>query len=285
MICHYYVTLRCNDTCEFCPIWNDENFKKTEEKPFDLSLLKRYQVSVLNITGGEPLLREDLPQILKQAKELGLEVHLTTNGVLYKERAGLLGDLVARLYISLDYPTQEMHDRSRGVECFNEVIEGIKLAKSRDQLVIINFTMTRDSVLYLPEMIDLAENLGVFIQLLPVYDNFGTQGFEQETINYIKYQSRRKNVLLNLALLELVKNHGNKTLIPRCRARQTTVTVLPDGKIVAPCFFNQEGREGRADICSGCMRFPYMLPSFSHGFDKYYWLDKYSNYINRRKIV
>ena len=61
MICHYYVTLRCNDTCEFCPIWNDENFKKTEEKPFDLSLLKRYQVSVLNITGGEPLLREDLP--------------------------------------------------------------------------------------------------------------------------------------------------------------------------------------------------------------------------------
>ena len=284
MLCHYFVTLRCNDTCEFCPIWNDDNLKKTAEKPFDLSQLKRYRVSVVNITGGEPLLREDLPQILKQATELGFETHLTTNGVLYKEKAGLLGSLVTRLYISLDYPTAEMHDRSRGVECFNEVIEGIKLAKGRDQLVIINFTMTRDSVLYLPEMIELAQSLGVFINLLPVYDNFGTQGFEKETINHIKYYSRRKTVLLNLALLELVKDRGNKTLMPRCRARQTTVTVLPNGKIVAPCFFNQDGVQGRADICSGCMRFPYMLPSFLHGFDKYYWLNRYSNYLNRRKM-
>ncbi|MBU0501642.1 MAG: radical SAM protein [bacterium] len=282
--CNYYVTLRCNDTCEFCPIWQDENLKKIEEKSFGLNQLKKLNVSTLNITGGEPLLRIDLPQILKQAKETGFKVNLTTNGILLGEKVGLLGGLVDGLMVSLDYPTAEMHDRSRGVECFNEVIDGIKLAKNSGLAPIINFTMTRDSVLYLPEMIDLAETLRVFIQLLPVYDNFGTQGFAEETIKHIKYYSRRRNVLLNLALLDLVKNKGNKTLWPRCRASQTTVTILPDGRQVSPCFFNQEGREGRADICSSCMRFSYMLPSFSHGFDKYYWLNKYSNYLNRRKM-
>ncbi|MFH1683410.1 MAG: radical SAM protein, partial [Candidatus Margulisiibacteriota bacterium] len=100
-ICNYYVTLRCNDTCEFCHCWQNEKFKEIEEKPYDLLQLKRSGVDQLNITGGEPLLREDLPDLLTKAKELGFYVQLSTNGILYGDKARLLGGLVDRLFVSL----------------------------------------------------------------------------------------------------------------------------------------------------------------------------------------
>jgi MoaA/NifB/PqqE/SkfB family radical SAM enzyme len=147
-ICNYYVTLRCNDTCEFCSIWQKDEYSKVEERPYDLMALKRAGVGQLNITGGEPLLRGDLPEILKQAKDLGFVVCLMTNGILYPDKARQLYGLVNRLYFSLDYPMAEAHDRSRGVECFHQVVRSIELAREMKQNPIIKFTMTRDSVLY-----------------------------------------------------------------------------------------------------------------------------------------
>ena len=281
--CNYYVTLRCNDSCEFCSIWQNQEYKKIEEKPYDLALLKHIGVKHLNISGGEPLLREDLPQILKQAKELGFKIKLVTNGILYPEKAKLLDGLIDRLFFFLDYPTEEMHNRSRGIECFHTVIQSIKLAQENRQKPIIKFTMTRDNVLYLPEILELAEKLKVLVYLDPVYDYFGTQGFEDATISHIRYYFSRRNVLLNLAVLEFAKAGGNRAILPRCKAKETTVTILPNGKKVSPCFFNQGGEQGREDICTSCMRWSYMLPSFSKGFDRYFWLNLYSNLVAKRK--
>jgi len=274
--CNYYVTFQCNDTCEFCPIWDNEDFKKYQEKPFDLKELQKLNVKYLNITGGEPLLRQDLVQILKQAKELGFYTILTTNGILYSEKAKEIQGLVDQLYISLDYPFAEEHDRSRGIECFHQVIQAIKLAKDLGQKVIINYTMTRDSIRFLPEMVDLAEKLKVYIYLNPVYGFYGTQGFEPISFNHMKYYAKRKKVLLNEAVVAFVKDGGNKVYLPRCKAKETTVTILPDGTKVSPCLFNQDGVQGKNDVCSGCMRWPYMLPSFSLGVDKYFWLNVWS---------
>jgi len=282
-VCNYYVTFRSNDTCEFCPIWQNESCKNIEEKPYDLDLLKNAGVTLLCVTGGEPLLREDLPDILRKAKELGFEVQLETNGILYPERAKLLAGLIDRLFFFLDYPFAEEHDRSRGVECFNQATQSIKLAKELGGRPIIKFTMTRDSVRYLPEMIELAEKLKVLVYLDPVSDFFGTQGFEKATLSYIRYYSKRENVLANLAGLNFVRSGGNNTFLPRCRARQTTITILPDGSRVSPCFFNQGGKQGREAVCSSCMRWPYLIPSFSSGIDKNFFLNLYSNYFNDKK--
>lgn len=281
--CNCYVTLRCNDTCEFCPIWEQKKYKDLPEKPYDLTPLKTTGVNFLNVTGGEPLLREDLPDILKQAKSLGFKIEMATNGILYPERARALKGLIDNLYFSLDYPVPEEHDRSRGVDCFHAVIKAIKLAQDLGERPIINYTLTRDSVRFLPEMIELAERLGVYIYLNPVYGFFGTQGFEESTYAHIRYYGRRRKVLLNLAALEFVKFGGNKTIFPRCRAKETIVTLLPDGSRISPCFFNPDGVEGRANICSDCLRWPYMLQSFSVGIDKFFFLFYFSELVNRIK--
>lgn len=283
--CNCYVTLRCNDTCEFCSIWQNEAYQKIEEKPIDLQPLKRAGIKQLVVTGGEPLLRDDLPAILGQAKQLGLETELTTNGLLYAEKGRALAGLADRLFFSLDYPIPSEHDRSRGIDCFHAALTAIEYAKVLGEKPAINFTLTRDSVRFLPEMIELAEKLKTPVYLNPVYDFFGTQGFEPATIDYIKYYGRKKNVFVNLAVLEFVRAGGNRVIYPRCRARETTVTVLPDGSRAAPCFFNPGGRQGKEDVCSSCMRWPYMLPSFSVGPDKYFWLNLFSEWLKRRKLA
>lgn len=284
-VCNYFVTLRCNDTCEFCSLWQNETYQQIEEKPYDLSPLKQAGIRKLNITGGEPLLRDDLPDILKMAKELSLEVELTTNGILYADRGKALAGLAARLYISLDYPIAAEHDRSRGVDCFHAAIAALEYARVLGEKPVINFTLTRDSVRFLPEMVELAGKFRVPVQLSPVYDFFGTQGFEPATIEHIKYFGRRKNVYVNPAVMEFVKAGGNRVLYPRCRAKETTVTLLPDGSRISPCFFNPNGKQGKEAVCSSCMRWPYMLPSFSIGLDKYFWLNLYSEWIKRRKLA
>lgn len=288
--CNFFVTLDCNDTCEFCSMWQDTEPKKpapmVEEFPQTLKKLKDQGVKYLNITGGEPLLRPDLDQILKQARQLGFYIILTTNGILYSKKARQIQGFVDELYFSLDYPIAQEHDRSRGIECFHHVIQAIHLAKELKEDPIINFTLTRDSVRFLPEILDLATKIGVLVKFSPVYDFYGSQGFEPATIDHIKYYFKRSNVLMDLAMLELVKAKGNNVILPRCRASETVLTVMPDGKLVKPCYFNQDGIQGRADICSGCMRYPYMLPSFTRGIDKYFFLDLFSNWANdfkRRK--
>jgi MoaA/NifB/PqqE/SkfB family radical SAM enzyme len=275
--CNYFVTLRCNDACEYCAVWANEEYQKYEEKSADLALIRKAGVKYLNIMGGEPLLRGDLPEILGRAKALGFETTLTTNGIIYRERAKELAGLASRLNFYLDYPTAEEHDRSRGVECFTEVIAAIRTARELKERPVIFFTITRDSVRFLPEMFELSEKLGVRLYLSPVYDFYGTQGFEGATVDHIKYFARRRGVLADLAALEFVRSGGNRTLYPRCRARQTAVTLLPDGSRLTPCFFNPNGRQGSESVCSSCMRWPYMLPSFSIGLDKYFWLNLYSN--------
>ncbi|MDD5382591.1 MAG: radical SAM protein [Candidatus Margulisbacteria bacterium] len=287
MIGNYYVTLRCNDTCEFCQCWQNSEYQDIRESDYQSILfdLKKEGIKELNITGGEPLLRDDLPELLQQAKQMGFKTQLATNGLLYAERGRLLAGQVDGLLFSLDYPIPAEHDRSRGIECFHAVMAAIEYAKVIGEKPIINYTLTRDSVRFLPEMIELAQKLKVFIYLNPVYDFFGTQGFEPATFNHLYYFARRKNVLLNRAVIEFVRAGGNRVLLPRCRAKETTVTVLPDGRRVSPCFYNRGGKQGREDICSSCMRWPYMLPSFAKGLDKYFWLDRYSKYVNQRKGV
>ena len=286
--CLYYITLKCNDTCEFCPLWNDEEAQKIKEAPIEkhcdnLKYSRLHGGDVLEVTGGEPLLYDNLPILLKKAKELGFKINLMTNGILYPERAQELKGLTDNIYFAIDYPDQEEHDRSRGVECFSEVLQSLKIAKELGDNPVIYFTVTRDSVRFLPEMVELAGRLDVKLEIHPVYDFQGLHGFAPQTYSHIKYYFKRKNIFVNLAELEFLKDHGNKPLFSRCRASQTTITFLPDGTLAEPCFFNKGGRQGKENVCYGCTRSPYMLPSFKVGVDKYRLLNWYSAYVQGRK--
>jgi MoaA/NifB/PqqE/SkfB family radical SAM enzyme len=264
----------------------------------NLQELKKLGVYIINFTGGEPLIREDLPEILRFSKRLGFFNILTTNCVLYPEKAKQITGFVDHLVFSLDSHLAKEHDRIRGVGCFNSVIVSINIAKKLRKNPIINFTMTRDSVQELPNMVDLCQKLGVLLWINPVYNWSGLEGFNKDTIDYISRYFGRKKVAFNLASLNVLRDGGNNIRKPVCRAGNAIVTIFPDNTLVSPCFYLQKAsvkingdladvfREkevqkaaslhGKDERCKKCMDWSYINPSFFGALNRNFFLALYS---------
>ncbi|MFH0798830.1 MAG: radical SAM protein [Pseudomonadota bacterium] len=160
------VTCRCNGRCVMCNIWR--NARKKELKAEDFARLPE-SLSIINITGGEPFLREDLVEIISVLNDRcgGPRFVISTNGLrpdlieaqLKKMRwSGLrLG-----VRVSVDGVGQT-HDAVRGVEgAFDramETVDVLKRLKVRD--AGIAFTILKENAHQLKAVYDLSRRLGV----------------------------------------------------------------------------------------------------------------------------
>jgi len=152
---------RCNLTCRHCySISADVDFPgelSTDEVYAAMDDLKRFGVPVLILSGGEPLLRSDLPDIARRAKSMGFYVGLSTNGTLIgNHNVGELADIgFDYLGISLD-GIEETHDRfRRKAGAFRAALEGTRLARDAGIKVGIRFTLTQDNAHDLPALLEL----------------------------------------------------------------------------------------------------------------------------------
>lgn len=106
----WYVTHRCALRCEYCSDGEGKPFKELGSRELSvaeagrlLAMLRR-EADTLDVTGGEPLVREDLEDLLAAAKKLGFRVALNTKGIGLPDRPDLLrhSDVVALSVDSLD---------------------------------------------------------------------------------------------------------------------------------------------------------------------------------------
>jgi len=303
MICHYYLTYRCDSRCEFCNIWRDGEFEAGEEASLpviekNLSSLAGIGTKTVNFTGGEPLLRDDLAGILRAAKQRGLLTGLFTGGAGLSKRFPDLKGLIDRLYISLDSPEAKDHDRIRGQECFSEALDAVRSAAGGGMKVTINFTVTRNSIRYLPEMAEISEREGAVLRINPVHHFFGLEGFEKITVDYILRYSGRRHIDVDKALMGLLKEGGNRKDRPACRALEKVLTISPDDHLVLPCINAPHARvpinggldriwgsdivsgyrkmEGSLEKCEGCCDINYLSPSLHKRRDGSHLLDRIS---------
>ena len=114
------VTENCNGRCRTCNYWRRESTKELTLSEIGnvLAELKGLGVRGISITGGEPLLREDLPEIVRACSRIGVrEVQLLTNGLLLEEALAeeLLRSGVTTIGISVD-GLRDTNDLVRGME-------------------------------------------------------------------------------------------------------------------------------------------------------------------------
>jgi len=158
---------RCNLTCKHCySISADIDFKgelSTDEVFTVMDDLRSFGVPVLILSGGEPLLRADIFDISRRAKEMGFYVGLSSNGTLIDEHnidaiAAIGYDYVG---ISIDggRRTHDLFRRKDGA--FDASMQGIRLCRDRDIKVGLRFTMTEDNADELPDMLQLMADEGV----------------------------------------------------------------------------------------------------------------------------
>ncbi len=154
-------TRACNLSCKHCYASADgskaQDELSTEEAKEFIDDLADHNVPVLLFSGGEPLMRDDLDELIGYATDKGLRVTISTNGTLItEERAETFEDLgVSYVGISLD-GLEETHDRFRGSEdAFKRALRGIRNCQDAGQKVGLRFTMTDYNRDEIPQIFDL----------------------------------------------------------------------------------------------------------------------------------
>jgi len=164
------ITTRCNLNCIHCYASSVDSTQQELTTAEGKRLLDQIAAAdkfrMIVITGGEPLLRKDIFEIVEYVGKLGFHIIFSTNGTLLTP--GMAKDLaklgVANFSISLDGFTSQCHETiRRKAGCFDKAIEGIKAAAQTDACLQINFTAMQQNLAELPGIIDLSESLNTDI--------------------------------------------------------------------------------------------------------------------------
>jgi MoaA/NifB/PqqE/SkfB family radical SAM enzyme len=235
------LTDRCQCRCKHCfaatqqPLPEKEELSTSEVKILidDLSELK---VTEVCFSGGEPLLRNDVLELVSYAHRKGLVSRLITNGILLDEKMviALKSAGINWCSISIDNPKREQHDAFRRYPgCYEKAIEGLSnLVANNIPCSII--TVARKALIYsgeLDELVKIGKRIGVAVVRInfPVpIGRFLNQ--DNETLN-LEERERVRGLLKYGNVVMENPSEGTK-----CTAAVTKVNVLPNGD-VTPCVF------------------------------------------------
>ncbi|NOX33934.1 MAG: heme b synthase [Deltaproteobacteria bacterium] len=235
-------TRRCNLACKHCRAVAEnhtyDNELDTRASFRLLEQIKQVGDPIIILTGGEPLLRDDIFDIAAFGTRLGLRMVMAPNGTLITRKIALKmkESGIRRISVSLDGSTPETHDAFRGLEnAFDNSIRGIKIAKKAGIDFQINTTITKTNLDQIPKILDLAEELGavahhIFL-LVPtgrgkyiVDSEINAEEYE-ETLNWF-YDQREKT---GLQLKATCAPHYYRILRQRARKDGKKVTFETHG--------------------------------------------------------
>ncbi len=167
----------CNAKCLTCLHWKekpDSRILSTSEGKNLIQQLARSGLLNLYFTGGEPLLRKDLIELLAYAKKYGLSTALVTNALLLTERRAqeLVNAKLDTIYISIDAAEADLNDEIRGLNGYFDLaltaIDNLKsMRRNANPRILIKATISSKNVDQLVPLAELANTKGI--------DGFGFQ--------------------------------------------------------------------------------------------------------------
>jgi len=163
-----YSNYHCNLVCTYCLTESGPKVARRELDPATMLELAREAREVgftaLGITGGEPFLVPELPELLAELSQV-LPVLVLTNGTLFQrallDRLAVLRGCDVTLQISLDHAEPEANDVMRGPENFRKVVEAVPELLKRGIAVRIATTVEEDDADDLERLCALHRGLGV----------------------------------------------------------------------------------------------------------------------------
>ncbi len=164
-------TQACDLACVHCracaqPFRSSQELTTDEAKRL-IDEIAAMQAPLFVMTGGDPLKRPDIYELVEYAAGRGVRPSLTPSATPLLTRAAvakLKDSGLARLAISLDGPTADIHDSFRRVPgSFQWTLDAVQYAHEVGLPVQINTTITRHNLQYLDEMIALMEKLGIVL--------------------------------------------------------------------------------------------------------------------------
>jgi cyclic pyranopterin phosphate synthase len=246
------LTARCNLKCVYCH--HEGEVSRDSEISGEMVVMVARAAADLGMraikfTGGEPLFRSDLEDIISQLPK-GLDVSMTTNGILLEDRALSLAEAgLDRVNISLDSLNPATFRSITGARegDLERVIGGIDAAKDAGlQPIKLNVVVLRKNEGEIPALIEFCRQKGLILQLIELLDlrGLGISGDIEGLENSLRASAervltremhRRKKYFLKGAEVEVVRPMDNTEFCANC----TRLRVTSDGKI-KPCLLRND---------------------------------------------
>jgi cyclic pyranopterin phosphate synthase len=254
------ITSRCNYKCIYCHregvfTSTDEVFS-SEDYGFIAKVARKLGVKYYKISGGEPLVREDVHYVVKYIKEHAEEVSLVTNGSLLAAKAKELAEAgLDRVNVSLHSLRPEVYKYvTGGSMLLRQVLNGIDCALNYGIRVKINYLVLKSNIEEFKAILEFAELKGVdinVIELIPLGVPKEVYTKEHASISSIikylegvairKYYRELHNrpvyVLGSGIKVEVVVGYGNSLFCSKCSRLRLT----PDGYL-KPCLYIESPR-------------------------------------------
>jgi len=216
-----WITDRCNLKCNFC-LKNIETVEYRHKVLPDMTLetfqnllkIFKFTVYIQFIGQGEPLLNKDIFSMINYGSKLKKEMTLVTNGTLLDRQTSerLINYGLLAISVSLKAISAQEYEENTGCDerCYYNVLDGVrylvesKRAKKKTTKIMLSFILCKSRLKQLPEVIKLAESLGVDIlriqNLIPFGEfNFDKKGGrealfrdDQEVVSFLENMKKKK---------------------------------------------------------------------------------------------
>jgi radical SAM protein with 4Fe4S-binding SPASM domain len=252
--CSWQITDRCNFRCKMCSVWKrDTGAEQTVGEIAQSSAnLARIGTMVVSMTGGEPLLRQDLPEIVRAISRHHFPFVSTNGSLVTQEVAGALTE--AGLWgvgVSLDYADATRHDAVRGhTGAYEQAIAALELLQAarirKRPQVNMMITLMHDNLEDLPRLAELATRIGCGFRI-QTYSTLKTNDKERVYPHpvskaLLSLQRQYPNLATNRVVLEKFDQALTEG-VPGCVAGRYMLNIDPRGN-VAKCPEDQANPVG-----------------------------------------
>ncbi len=243
----FSITSKCNYNCIYC---DQEGFipKTSELTVEEITKLCKILAEILNVTrikftGGEPLCREEIIQIIKNVADLHLykDISITTNGfLLFNKAEELYKAGLNRINVSLCSLIPEVYKKIYGSDSLKEVLKGLKKAKEVGfNSIKLNFVVMKGlNDNELESMLEFCSKNGYILQLIELHKVSDSVGGNGEF--YEKYHLDLKPIVEDL-------ESKSKKIKIRGSMQNRKVLTLANSAIVETIVPSHE-------FCMGCTK-------------------------------
>ncbi len=244
---HIKLTENCQAGCISCDYWKSrwQDRISTDRAVELLNEIGAAGIGTLRFTGGEPLLRQDLFDVLQKANTSRFKrIILQTNGLLLKKlHKNINASPITKVAVSID-GLKGTNDLIRGIQGYFDLgIEGIKLL--RDKQIVISITLNRMSAAELGKLADLVHGLGAdvevnilsrslsFLKDADYASMWPERGDVAEIVKFLRDKLKRPAYEV-----DYVTQYYNNEKIdePACVLGYLQVFVLSNGDVLTGCY-------------------------------------------------
>ena len=239
----FMITRRCNLKCSFCDLGKNRHDMDIQDIHKVIAGTSDTSIKELVLTGGEPLIHPWLNSCILQAKAIGLNVNITTNGLLLDKAAKQL-ELCGTNSISVSIDgLKDLHDSLRNHKgLFKKIIKGIQVLKKETSIFLsIYFVVMEHNVHQLLDIYQLSKSLDCHFDFWPVNNSpefyIKTKKAQKIYIKAIeKIAEENPEVLKKLKYLKgAVEYHSDNVSNVRCLGLIDQIGVDNKGNVLPCC--------------------------------------------------